>query len=268
MYGYGQAEEANLQKKIADTTDSRGVIPQSTANLLRQYRSAEEFQRYDSIVIGKGASKRDVGWFENFADFANSSELQWFTGRSSGVGTSYSNQNTERTDWAQDLHMTSIEFLAPTGNSQYMDNPLEADLVPSFFVQELPHYLGMRVVLSDSDEIAKAPASHFPGRYGTSYPSSSGSPGPVTYGGNSGDPNGRTGWVWPVPVTLAAKARITVTGRVDEPALQMLRILPEPGHRLVPQKDGSVQLQPNWYTIRITHSGPRYLQLRGGRSSS
>lgn len=267
MY-YGQETEADLQRKIAETTDSRGVIHQRTANELRKYRSAEEYQRYDSIVIGEGASKRDVGWFENFEDFANASEVQWFTGRASGVGASYSNQNTERTDWAQDLHMTSVEFVAPTGMAQYEEQPLDADFTPLFFTQMLPHYLGMRVVLSDSDEIAKAPASHFPGRYGTSYPLVSGAAAPTVYGGNNGSPDSRSGWRWPIPITLAAKARITVTARVDEPALEAMRSLPAPGAKLIPQSDGSLKRVPNWYTIKVTHSGPRYLQLRGGRSSS
>lgn len=264
---YGQEAE-NFEQRVQDAVDNRGVIAPTFAEQLRKVRSAEEWQRYDSIVIGEGAGARDAGWFNTWNDLANASEMQWFTGRSSAVGLSYSNQTTERTDWAQDLHMSSIEFIAPAGMSEYEENSLEADYVPTWFVQQLPNQLGIRIVLSDSDEIAKAPASHFPARYGTAYPAIAGAAGPVTMPGTSGQPNVANGWRWPVPIMLAAKARITCNGRVDQPSLDLLRQLPDPGAKLLPTPSGAIVRVPNWYTIRFTHSGPRYLQLRGARTSA
>lgn len=265
MY-YG-AEEADVTKKVEAATDNRGVVDQRAANLLRQYRSAEEWQRYDTIVIGKGASKRDPGWFENWTDLSNASELQWFSGRASGVGGSFANQTTERADWAQDLHMTSIEFVCDPFLGEFESQPLEENLVPLFFSKTLPDLMSVRVILSDSDEIAKAPASHFPGRYGHDGFYSDSSSGPTLMPANNGAP-GQSGWRWVVPITLAAKSRLTVSARIDEPAIEMLRALPDPGTKLIPQPDGTVVEIPNWYKIRVTHSGPRYLQLRGARQSS
>lgn len=261
---YGQVSD----NEIASATDPRGVVSPEVAARMRKVRSAEEWQRYDSIVIGPGAASRDNGWFDSWAGFADASELQWFSGRSSNVGLSYTNQTTERTDWAQDLHFTSVEFIAPTGLAQYEEQSLDADFTPLFFTQTLPQMLGLRVTLADSDEIAKAPASHFPGRYGVSYPVISGAAAPSTFAGNNGEPVIQNGWRWPVPIMLAAKAKITVTARIDQPASDLLRQLPDPGHKLVPRPDGSIIRVPNWYIIRITHAGPRYLQLRGMRSSA
>jgi hypothetical protein len=67
---------------------------------------------------------------------------------------------------------------------------------------------------------------------------------------------------------LAAKAKLTVRGSIDAPLRAMLASLPGPGAKRIPIGNGQYYEMPNWYGIRISFWGPRYLQMRGARSSS
>ena len=256
------------QDEIDAATDSRGVIAADMAAKIRGMRAAEQWERIDSIVVGEGAANRSRGWFNTWADFANADRLQWFSGRDTAVGESYVNQQTERTDWAQDLDQTTVEFLPPPGLGSIESDNNDADITPILFGQVLPNQLALRVVLADSDEIAKAPAAHFPAGFGTAFPFIAGAGAPTVIAGTNGDPHVSNGWKWPEPVMLAAKAKITVFGTLDDPLRAALRTLPGPGAKLIPDLAGGVIRMPNWYTIKITHRGPRYLQLRGARSSA
>ena len=256
------------QEEIQAATDSRGIIAATTAAQLRQLRAAEQWERVDSVVIGEGARDRARGWFNTWAELAAATQLQWFSGRDPGIGESFTNQGTERTDWAQDLYQTLVEFIPPPGLAEIEEDNNDAEISPLFFTSILPNQMSLRVVLAESDEIAKAPASHFPSGFGLTYPVISGAAAPAVIAGNQGEPHVSNGWKWPEPVMLAAKAKITVFGTIDDPIRTLFRTLPGPGAKLVPDGAGGFIRMPNWYTIKITHRGPRYLQLRGARSSA
>lgn len=254
-----------------DTTnsDGRGVVPHAEAAELRRTRSREQWERVDSIVIGRGATNTSRGWFNNWSDFANADKLQWFSGRDSNVGSSFTNQDGERTDWAQDIYDISCQFVAPPGIGDLETDGNDALNSPMFF-QMLSNALSLRVILSESDAIANAPADHFPSGFGTSYPLVASSGTSVVLKGNNGEPIVSNTWHFPVPIMLAAKSRITIEGRIDLPDRAMWAALTGPGDKNVPTGDPAApfHLMPNWYKIKLTARGPRYLQLRGARSSA
>lgn len=258
---FGQADTESL-------ADSRGIIPADRAEQIRELRVAEMWERYDSVVIGPGASSKSKGWFESWRDFASADNLQWFSGRDTNAGPAFVNQNTERTDWAQDLYFTRIEFISPPGISDIETDSNDAQIMPTLFAQQFPSQISIRVVMSDSDEIAKAPANHFPGGHGVTNPIISSASSPSVLAGAQGEPHVSNGWRWPEPVMLAAKAKITVVGGIDAPLRSMLTALSGPGYKRIPNGQGGFVQMPNWYVIKITHAGPRYLQLRGARSSA
>ena len=248
--------------------DNRGVVDPAAAANIRAMRAAEMWDRYDSVVVGQNASSRSRGWFDTWTDFANADQLEWFSGRDTAAGSAYTNQNTERTDWAQDLYMTRIEFIAPPGLGDLESDPNDALVTPTLFTQQFPNQIAIRVVLAESDEIMRAPATHYPAGLGGSYPLIAGAASPTALGAPNGEPNVGNSFRWPDPIMLAAKAKLTVRGQIDAPLRALLQALPGPGSKNIPDGQGGFVNTPNWYTIRISHWGPRYLQIRGARSSA
>ena len=114
----------------------------------------------------------------------------------------------------------------------------------------------------------RAPAAHYPAGLGPAYGLVSGASAPTALGGTNGEPHISNSFMWPDPVMLAAKAKLTVRGSIDAPLRSFLSKLDGPGTKQVPDGKGGFVTIDNWYVIRISHWGPRYLQLRGGRSSS
>lgn len=257
---YGQDPEA--------LADSRGVIPPGAAQNIRKMRSAEMWTRYDTIVIGDGAANRSRGWFNNWTDFANADQLEWFSGRDTAAGPAYTNQNTERTDWAQDLYQTRIEFITPPGLSDLETEANDALVTPALFTQMFPNLINIKVVLADSDEIMRAPAAFYPAGLGPAYGSVSAAGSPTTFGATNGEPHVSNNFPWPDPIMLAAKAKLTVRGSIDAPLRGLLAQMPGPGNKQVSIGGGAFATMPNWYGIRISFWGPRYLQIRGARSSA
>jgi hypothetical protein len=256
------------QEQIDALADDRGVVPSNAAADIRRMRVAEMWARYDSIVIGEGAADKSRGWFNSWADMAAADSLEFFSGRSSNAGAAYTNQNTERTDWAQDLYQTRIEFIAPPGLSELESDPNDGKTMPILFCETFPNQMFARVVLAESDEIAKAPCRFFPAGLGGAFGQVFGAQAPGAIGQSNGDPHVSNAWVWPDPILLAAKAKLTVKMGIDAPLRQLLQGLAGPGHKSVPDGSGGTRNVPNWYTIRVSNWGPRYLQLRGARSSS
>jgi hypothetical protein len=248
--------------------DDRGILGKNAVANLRKTRSREQWSRFDSIIIGPGAANLSRGFFNNWVDFANADGLQWFSGRDTGAGPTATNQYTERADWAQDLYQTRIEFITPTGMADLETEANDGDITPLLFAHELPNSLAMSIILAESDNIAKAPASHFPAGLGPAYPVVSGAAAPTVIGGTNGEPSIGNSWKWPEPITLAAQSKLTVQGSIDQPLRQLFANLPGPGFRRVPTAGGSFYDLPNWYQIRVSFDGPRYLQLRGARSSA
>lgn len=255
----------------ADTTalaDSRGVVPPAEAADVRELRAAEMWDRYDSVVVGPGASRKSAGWFDTWQDMASADKLEWFSGRETAAGEAYTNQPTERTDWAQDLYQTRIEFIAPIGIGDLETDVNDAQTMPLLFSQMFPNQIAFKVILAESDEILKCPGSHLPAGLGTAYPFISGAAAPGVYGGSNGEPTVQNSWKWPEPIMLAAKAKLTVRATIDAPLRTLLASLPGPGYKQIPNGQGGVIQVPNWYVIRVSNWGPRYLQLRGARSSA
>lgn len=251
-----------------DEVDGRGVVKSEFAEQVRKTRAAEQWERVDSIVIGPTAGDRSKGWFNSWADFASAEALQLFQGRDAQVGSSYVNQTSERTDWAQDLYQTGIEFVVAPGLAEFMSDSNDAALTQYLFKQLLPHNLTTSIVLAESDEIARMPASHFSAGYGNTGMFSDAAGSTVTQGGTMGVPHISNGWQWPEAIMLAAKANLKVNFRVDQPIREALRVLPGPGYINIPTSGGGTYQMPLWYQIRMFFRGPRYLQLRGARSSA
>ncbi len=247
--------------------DRRGVIPAEEAAQVRKLRAEEQWERYDSVIVGQGAEAQSRGWYNTWATFAAAQQLRWFSGRDPGVGSAFTNQFDSRSDWAQDFHQVCVEFITPAGLADYSSDGNDPVLTQILFGQWLSQYLRLRVVLSDSDDIAAAPASHFPAGFGQSYPLVSAAAAPVVYAGNNGEPVVANSWKFPDPVMLAAKSTIRIEGEISEPLRGAFGAMAGPGVLNIPGAAGIFQL-PLFYMIRITLRGPRYLQLRGARSSA
>lgn len=258
----------NFGQDLEALADNRGVIPPNEAAKIRSMRSAEMWDRYDTVIIGKTSSGRSRGWFESWRDFAAADQLEWFSGRDTAAGPEWTNQNTERTDWAQDLYQTRIEFVCPPGLADLETDVNDAQTMPLLFSQMFPNQISIKVILADSDEIMRAPAVHYPAGLGATNQIVSGAASPSTIGGTNGDAHVSNSFKWPDPIMLAAKAKLTVRGSIGAPLRQLLQNLDGPGFKNVPDGKGGFVQVPNWYGIRISHWGPRYLQIRGARSSS
>jgi len=248
--------------------DRRGIVAQGFAAQVRATRAAEQWERYDSIVIGDGANNLDDGWFNTWQAFAQATRFTFFSRRQEQVGFAFTNQPTERTDWAQDLFQMGIEFVSPVGIGQVENDPNDEQITPMFFTTDFPNKTSFRVRLADADEIVMAPGSHFPSGFGVEQLMVSAGAAPTVFPGNQGAAHVSNTWKWPEPVMLAAQAKVTVIGEVDNPARDLLERLPGPGSKLIPDGQGDQITYPNWYVIRVMLRGPRYLQLRGARSAA
>lgn len=267
-----------------DLTD-RGLVHTDVAQEIRNTRVAEQWVRYDSIVIGPGASDVDNGWYNTWAEFAAASKLVWFDKRSANVGDAYSNQTAERSDWAQDFFQTGIEWFAPLGLGERETQILDQVIMPELFTRELPNRMAFSVKLAQADEIAQFPGTHAPSGMGTTGIVASQSAATLFSPGQQGDPHTSNSWKWPEPVMLPAQGTIRVTARIDSPLKELLAELGSignatpvrqcPGFKQIPpctvdtgfSEEPTFILYPNWYVIRVWFRGPRYLQLRGGRSA-
>lgn len=276
---YGQEEITRAE----NAAQGNRRVPPDVAKIIRETRVAEQWVRYDSVVIGPGANQLDDGWFDSWADFANADSIVWFTKRSSNVGRAYTNQGTERTDWAQDFYQTGIEFFAPAGFGEREREVLDAVIMPSLFVRELPNRMPFEITIADSDQVALFPGAHGPSGFGTTGVEASQAPAPLFVPGQQGDAHVSNTWKWPEPIMLPAQGRIRVSARVDQPIRGLLAQLDGcPGHKQLPpcgiQPAGTsgpagntpptFLEYPNWYVIRVFFRGPRYLQIRGARSAA
>lgn len=273
---YGQDVIDEAEKAMQNGAQ---IVPPDLAKVIRDTRVAEQWERYDSVIIGPRARELDQGFFNSWQEFANADKIEFFKSRSGSVGDSYSNQGTERTDYAQDFYQTGIEFFAPIGLGELETDLLDQVIMPSFFVRELPNRMPFRIKIADVDNIATIPGSHAPSGYGVTGIEASQSPAPLFSPGQQGEAHVSNTWKWPEPVMVPAGGRIGVTARIDSPAREFLRELDTcPGFKNMPPcgaAQASVDNQPvesiqypNWYIIRVFFRGPRYLQIRGARSAA
>lgn len=266
-----------MQPDITSKAGPRGTIPSDLAAAIRRTRAAEQWQRYDTIVVGPGAQNQTRGWYNDFASFAQADELTWFNGREANIGLAYSNQRTERYDFAQDLYQFGAEFYAPTGFAEY-ERSTEAQFLVDLWTKELPARMAFRVQIADTDNVLQIPAPHAPPGIGRTGAFGNDAPAPMFDGGTMGVPHVSNSWKWPEPLMIPAKGLVTVSARVDDPLRSFMQQLAAfPGSKSIPVPvaptgNGDPNLTrnqnyPNWFMIRLYLRGPRYVQLRGARSA-
>lgn len=247
--------------------DHRGRVTNSAP--IRYLRSREQWERSDTLWIGQGAADQSKGWFNTFAAAANVSQWSWFQGRDANVDLAYTNQKSERYDYAQDLYTCEMEFLAPTYQAELVDGSAASQKAAQLiWLQEIPKALGVEVLLADADIIAQAAATSFMAGKGNFNAWATDSAGAMVNGGNNGAPNKGNAWQWPEPIMIAAVAKLTVRAYVATPLKSVLLNLPGPFNDLIPNGTGGFIEKPNWFGIRVTFRGPRYMQLRSARSAA
>jgi len=151
--------------------------------------------------------------------------------------------------------------------AEYESVGTDADVAPLFWTREMPSQAWASVFIADSDEIAKFPLLHAPSGYGVTGMAPSALAAPTVVPGQAGDANVSTHYRFPEPIMLAAKAAFKVVVRFDQPIRTLLGGIAGPGSKLIPDGAGGVIAVPNWFAIRATVFGPRYMQLRGARSA-
>ena len=258
--------EAERQQAADPKADTRGRV--TNAEYVRRLRNREQWERYDSIIVGNGAASQSKGWFNDFIALSRVSQISWFQSRDSNVDLCWTNQKSERYDYAQDLYQFMLEFLCPAFMAEFAEDAGAYKYAQLLWTQELPKALGTEVLLADSDIIAQAPATAFMagrGNFGTFATDTAAS---MVVGGNNGVPAKENCWLFPDPVMIAAVAKLTVRAQIGQPVNDILREMPGPGVSLVPKGDGTYIEVDNWFAIRATFRGPRYMQLRGARSAA
>lgn len=272
---YGQEPEytqEQIDEALKAASDGTGVVPQDLADIVRQVRNKEQWIRYDTVIIGEGAASYDDGWFNNWADFANAASIDFFSGRSGKVGKAWTNQTTERYDYAQDIYQMSFEPIAPTGMADFDDDPLDTTFFPLLWTGDALEQMSAKVELADADTIFEGPLTQAPGGVGQAGAAMTDSAGPLVVPGTNGVPYFKNTWVWPDPVMIPAKGRLSASISLANPLKSFLtRYANCPSAKLVPMcppdPQGATNRFPNWFGIKITFRGPRYLQLRGARST-
>lgn len=244
---------------------------------IRGARAEEQWLRYDTICIGPGASRVHQSWFEDFQDFANADSLTWNDGtRTRQVGLAYCNQSGDTEDWAQRIYQSGVDFLAPPGILGSEAQVAEAAVLPELFLRELPEMLAMFVNMQDLDDVLLLPGSHLPGVTGVTGATFNGAGFLIADAGQRGTADMRNSWSWPEPLEVAAKSKLVVRARIDQPIRPFYQQLNGvPGVKTVtvniPSDEGpSIARQieyRNWYRIRVWHRGPRFVQMRGARSA-
>lgn len=239
---------------------------------IRKLRDKGIWVRYDSIVVGPGASAIQ-GWHDDFESFANSEELRFLDGsRTEGTaGRTYCNISGDTEDWAQDIYATRVEYISPFGIQALEANAFDAAVGPFYWSQELPQRSNFLVQLADADTYLKVPGSFLPGNTGVTGTVAQGGATQFSLPGVTGEANLTAGWVWPQPLKVPAKGKIAMSMRIGTPLRQMFQQLGGlPQQKVIPIVNGNdlrVVAVPNWFAIRVSCWGPRYLQLRGARSS-
>jgi hypothetical protein len=260
------ASEEELLALSEPIADSRGRV--KNADTVRTLRAREQWERYDTVIVGQGAQDQSKGWFNNFAGFAAVSQISWFQSRDSNVDLAYTNQKSERYDYAQDIYNCNIEFMSPAYQAEFDtlgESQKEALII---WTQELPKAMGFETLLADADIIAQGPGTAFMAGRGNAGGFATDTGASMVSGGNNGLAMRDNSWSFPEPIMIAAKAKLTVRAYIASPIKNLLAQLPGPGTVEIPNGLGGYITVPNWYGIRVSFRGPRYLQLRGARSAA
>lgn len=254
------------------------MVDATLEETVRGLRSKEPWVRYDSVVIGPGLPNVQ-GWFANFGALAATEAVRFNDGtRTEGsAGAEYCNQSGDTEDWAQNIYRTAIEFHAPFGIEEVEQSSYDEAFGPVFWTQEVPRRCITTVSLQDTDNILRVPPVMLPANLGVSNAVLGGAASIFCVPGQTGADDLRSGWTWAKPIEVPAKGKVIVTIALGKPVrtfLQQVGIF-APGQKLVPMSVvgaaglivNQVVPYPNWYFIRVSHWGPRFVQLRGARSS-
>lgn len=239
------------------------------AQVLRDVRVEEFFLYYDSVVIGPNASRTDRGWFDTFADFANADRVEWFSGRSSAVGKSYSNTNFERRDIAYGIDHVAVEFICPPTAREYVEQGAEAHAIPSLFVDSLPSQLALTMEIQGVDTILEAPARRIGAGAGVTQKLADQLGIGAYYPGINGGQSNTDILHFPETVMVPASNQIAIAGKIDAPLRPLLANYDQtPGYDNFPGfPAGEFNRNPRWYVIRVVFLCRRRLQVRGGRQA-
>lgn len=243
-------------------------------NQVRDLRDKSMWVRYDSVLTGPGTNISNVpGWQNTFAELANREEIRFNDGsRTEGTaGSTYCNQSGDTEDWAQNIYATRVEFFCPFGIEQFEENQFDAAIGPMMWLQELPQRCTFEVKLADADTYLKVPGNMLPSNLGVESSQTGGAASTFAIPGHTGKADLTVGWVWPEPLQIPAKGKIVTIMRMGAPIrqfFQALTTLPQSKVLPIPVPAGvQIVRYPNVYGIRVSHWGPRFLQLRGARSS-
>lgn len=240
----------------------------------RDARAQQPWIRYDSVVVGQGFGGNQIGWYNNFREFALEEQLVFFsTNRTKQAGLEFVNISGDTEDWAQKIYATRIEFGASPGIGQYDEDSRDSTLWQYFWKEELTRRMSVAVEVADTDNVFQGVPVMMPSNMGTENSNSDGNASAVNSGAHTGQANLGVGYVWPKPLVVPAKGKITVTMRLGRGLRQLLQSVADgPGVKVVPVVDPvsgeeTVQTIPNVFFIRVSMWGPRRVQLRGARTS-
>lgn len=254
-------------------------IDQDLESTLRNLRDRGSWVRYDSIVVGPGAGSSNTtganvpGWFNTFSAMAQAEDLTFLAGArtQANAGNTYCNLSGDTEDWAMDVYATKVEFIVPFGWEEMELNAWDAGAGPFFWLHELPRRSHITLKLGDTDEVLRVPPIMLPSTLGVEGSSTVGAASQFALPGHTGHANLAAGWVWPSPLQVPAKGKLTAHLSIGAPLrafFQQLDTLPGQKNITIPVAGGfRVVAYPNWYTIRVSMWGARAVQLRGARSS-
>lgn len=246
-------------------SDGRGRV--TNAEEVRAMRNREYFERYDSVFVYSGAQAKSKGFFDTFAQFANSTRVTWFASRDANIDLAYSNSRTERLDQAQDIYNVNACFYAETHQAQFTDLSPQNQVAVTWWTQELPKYMAFQMLLGDADILAQGTGDRFMAGSGNTGGYAQDTGAAYVNGGNNGAPEKSNGYFFPEPIMLAAQAQLSIIGQIATPFKDALAALPGPGFVEVPNGLGGYIVKPIQYGIKFILRGPRYLQLRGAYTS-
>ena len=246
----------------------------------RRLRAKEFFPWYDSVAVFAGARALSPNWYNTFAEFATADQCTWFSGNGRNIGRSYSNQATERLDFALDIFGCQVDFEAPLGTAKYDTTVVDTDVMSQKWTRDLPRMLSLTMRIAGTDDLFTLPACKIPSGEG---PLGDGLNGLGSTVSNPGV-NGLAMWqnmiTFPDPIELPANQTFQVIGRVDDPLksyMAQLQACPEfevlptcPADGVLPPGSIATPIyrMPKRYNIRITLWGAAHRQLRGARSAA
>lgn len=251
------------------------MVDPNIQNQVEALRSEEQWIRYDTVIVGRDATRRSQYWFETFSAFASADLVVFNDGsRTKNVGKAYCDGSGNTEDWPQEIFQSGVEFFAPIGDPRAAQYAMDANYMPIYWLRELPNLLHFTFKLQDTDEILIAPGLHLPAGTGTSNGFAVDTGLPLLWGGNTGNAGFTGGWTWPKPLPVPAKKKITVEMGMDSPGREFLQQLDaQPGISTYIVPDGAnpgnfkEATKKLWFGIRVWHRGPREVQLRGAYSA-